>query len=100
MEDKPTEVTVEEIWEIEKLAGTTCHPYELLAIQELVKSKRAQYKEQQWVEYQKDHPDKDRTRWETWDYTEPPVGYKALQTVEWMIFDVSDKTTEDEQERI
>lgn len=87
MENKP--VTIEEIWEIEKLAGTTGHPHELLAIQLLVEQKRRQYKEQEWEKWHQEHPQDTRTHWETWEWAEPPVGYKALQTIKLIMFDVS-----------
>jgi hypothetical protein len=81
-------VTIEEIWEIEKLAGQTGNPHELLAIQLLVEKKRALYKEQQWEKYHEEYPQYTRAFWEQWEWSEPPVGYKALQTVKMIMFDV------------
>lgn len=77
------EVTIEEIWEIEELAGKTVHPIELMAIQLLVEKKRKLYKEQEWEKYHYENS------WEATVWSEPPVGYKALQTVQFIMWDVS-----------
>lgn len=94
MKDK---VTIEEIWEVEKLAGQTGHPQELLAIQLLVEKKRAQYKEQCWNEWHIEHPQDTKTFWESWEWSEPPVGYKALQTVKMIMFNIAEGTITDWQ---
>lgn len=85
-----SKLTIEEIWEIEKLAGSTGNPHELLAIQLLVEKKCKEYKEQCWEEYHRGHPEHPRDQWELWDWSDPLVGYKSLQTVKMVVMDLSD----------
>jgi len=82
-------VTIEEIWEIERLAGKTGDPHELMAIQLLVEKKRKEYKEQMWELYHKQVPEESRDIWEQYTWAEPPVGYNPLKSVKFVMWDTT-----------
>lgn len=84
-------ITIEQIWEAEEAIEKTVNPVEILSLQEVVKTLKQQYSDQNWEQNLKDNPGYPYSRefWHQWDEHQLPE-YKHTHSAVMVMIDMSE----------